>query len=1057
MHKTKASTHAGKPKKHNHDMDKVKIKRVKRNTKKPTTGEKVLGAVGLASTLLGGASAIAPKTQNTQIVRTQTEESPKSSSIKNALKSIFGIEEAHAYSDEEGQEETTTGVSEMVPEDTFMNETVTTEIVKPEGEVSEPIITEEVSLPEDTSAEKTELTPAGTFTTNETVNTEEPAEIRNIAIPTGVVDDVVKKPEAVQPDSGFVTNNTQIPVATESPVTQAAEQSGENLGLDVWTNKTTGEQSAYVSGYGIVTFNPSTGSYVSQNGQQVNDANVVTSFAQPGSVQTIPGTESTGQQDNTVVLNTREVVNQTTNNNTGFIPSGTRTATAIEQMNQINTPTPTPAPFTPTYIQGVTVNNSNDGSSQSQNSNQYATLETAQYYAKLLGGTVEAVSYDSGPFSLSAPQYQIRVGDTLLNAGLVANTFQKNGEQQGMIQIKTDIATSSGQAAPTWNQVADTLNAGGTVYGVKNAPPASAIPTPSSPTIQTTPSTGTSGTATGSNAWIAADTAYWSSQPAAVQKLQSIEDLEQRKAYAEQLAKQGYTIDVPIMVWQWSPTKTTQLRQDYGYTWVPSALQENVQIAPGLSVPGSNLKPYDPNNAPAGSIKVVSTGAAYVPATGNVTGSNTTNTNTNQTGSGINTGNTNITAPVSTAPVASNVVVTQVLAGSQFNQLSPYNTQIKTGDYIELKGSGFEEVKSVSLVVGGTETIMSTVKTGSSIQLRIPSISATNGAAISVKLTLKNNSVKSISTVLKFTTASAQGKDVTVNVPAPSESSVEVLHTETKSIPEASAVSSWQTVSQDTPAPTPTTLHSNVRANDVPLVTTPTQTSQNSIQTETVAVKAPVIDKVELVSFSTPADQTPSENVLTKNESSIPFFNNGVISSVTPAKASTANPVDTTPGAYNPTSPVIQEGSRVEASSNNLVELLQTQVANLQDRIHTLEAKLSEEDKPAPVLVNQIAELKTQAAELQQTVSNVSDWTPVTSSIAMPKFGPEVAVQENEVPIAQNTTYIVKKGDTLWSIAKRVYGEGRKWRKILSANTKVIKDPNSLKMGMELTIPKIDS
>jgi len=98
------------------------------------------------------------------------------------------------------------------------------------------------------------------------------------------------------------------------------------------------------------------------------------------------------------------------------------------------------------------------------------------------------------------------------------------------------------------------------------------------------------------------DEAYWASQPAAVQQLQNIQDPTQRTEVATQLAHEGYTIDVPIMAWGWDPQLTTQLRQSLGYTWVPSALQQPVEVAPGLTAPGQ--PPYNPANPPAGSIIV---------------------------------------------------------------------------------------------------------------------------------------------------------------------------------------------------------------------------------------------------------------------------------------------------------------------------------------------------------------------------------------------------------------------------------------------------------------------
>ncbi len=104
------------------------------------------------------------------------------------------------------------------------------------------------------------------------------------------------------------------------------------------------------------------------------------------------------------------------------------------------------------------------------------------------------------------------------------------------------------------------------------------------------------------------DQAYWAAQPPEVQALQS---LASPQAAALSLATKGFTIDVPIMIWKWDPWKVMRLRVQYGYTWVPSALQPPIQEAPGVNEPG--LQPYDPNNPPAGSIKVSLNLADYPP------------------------------------------------------------------------------------------------------------------------------------------------------------------------------------------------------------------------------------------------------------------------------------------------------------------------------------------------------------------------------------------------------------------------------------------------------------
>ncbi|MBB5751968.1 tetratricopeptide repeat protein [Prosthecomicrobium pneumaticum] len=47
----------------------------------------------------------------------------------------------------------------------------------------------------------------------------------------------------------------------------------------------------------------------------------------------------------------------------------------------------------------------------------------------------------------------------------------------------------------------------------------------------------------------------------------------------------------------------------------------------------------------------------------------------------------------------------------------------------------------------------------------------------------------------------------------------------------------------------------------------------------------------------------------------------------------------------------------------------------------------------------------------------------------------------------------VGAGDTLWTIAERVYGDGHLYRKLLEANRAVIVDPNRLPAGLTLTVP----
>jgi hypothetical protein len=107
------------------------------------------------------------------------------------------------------------------------------------------------------------------------------------------------------------------------------------------------------------------------------------------------------------------------------------------------------------------------------------------------------------------------------------------------------------------------------------------------------------------------DKAYWASEPPELQALPAIADLTQRTTRAAVLATQGFIVDVPIMVWGWDPYLVMTMRENYGYTWVPSALQTNISVAPGITQPGAVA--YDPTHPPPGSIKVSINIADYPP------------------------------------------------------------------------------------------------------------------------------------------------------------------------------------------------------------------------------------------------------------------------------------------------------------------------------------------------------------------------------------------------------------------------------------------------------------
>lgn len=71
---------------------------------------------------------------------------------------------------------------------------------------------------------------------------------------------------------------------------------------------------------------------------------------------------------------------------------------------------------------------------------------------------------------------------------------------------------------------------------------------------------------------------------------------------------------------------------------------------------------------------------------------------------------------------------------------------------------------------------------------------------------------------------------------------------------------------------------------------------------------------------------------------------------------------------------------------------------------------------------------------------------------------PAAVVKQEEVPppanpaVTESKTHTVQNGDTLWAIAKKYYGNGALYTKIVSANSS-IKNPNLIHKGQVFSIP----
>lgn len=92
--------------------------------------------------------------------------------------------------------------------------------------------------------------------------------------------------------------------------------------------------------------------------------------------------------------------------------------------------------------------------------------------------------------------------------------------------------------------------------------------------------------------------------------------------------------------------------------------------------------------------------------------------------------------------------------------------------------------------------------------------------------------------------------------------------------------------------------------------------------------------------------------------------------------------------------------------------------------------------------------------ETETTKEDIVTYTP--ESAYEPVYEEEAVYQEVKITPAEPvyTEYKVKSGQSLWSIAKEVYGDPNRWRDIFEANRDRINNPGQIKPGMILRIPE---
>lgn len=73
--------------------------------------------------------------------------------------------------------------------------------------------------------------------------------------------------------------------------------------------------------------------------------------------------------------------------------------------------------------------------------------------------------------------------------------------------------------------------------------------------------------------------------------------------------------------------------------------------------------------------------------------------------------------------------------------------------------------------------------------------------------------------------------------------------------------------------------------------------------------------------------------------------------------------------------------------------------------------------------------------------------------VVAPPVEPAKAATKTE----EEVTYTIAEDDTLWTISRKMYGQGAQWKRIYEANRNVIKDPDRPPKGAKIRIPPPES